>query len=124
MNPKILIVEDDKYLVGAYQAKFSRAGFTVEVALDGEDAFKKLETFKADLILLDLIMPRKDGFEFLFELRSHPELKGIPVIVASNLGQKDSVAKVKELGVTEYILKTNMSLDDLVTRIKAAVAKK
>lgn len=122
--PKVLVVEDDRFLVSAYTAKFDKVGITVAVARDGDEAFEVLKTFKADLILLDLVMPKKDGFAFLTDLRNHPELHNTPVVVATNLGQRASIDRVKELGVTEYIVKTSLSLDDLVKRINTLIAAK
>jgi DNA-binding response OmpR family regulator len=118
---RVLIVEDDVYLVKAYEAKLDQAGFEVKIVTDGEQAFDALSSYKPDLVVLDLVMPRKDGYAFLREVKEHPEFKDIPILVASNLGQKSDIAKVKDLGVIDYVVKSDMSLDDLVAKIRAAL---
>lgn len=115
---KVLIAEDDQFLANAYRVKLSKAGFKVLITADGEEAIKALAEFKPDVILLDLIMPNKDGFATLEEIKSSSQYKQIPVIVASNLGQKEDVDRVKKLGANDYVVKSNMKLDDLVTKIK------
>src|SRR5579859_1648359 len=114
---KILIAEDDKFLASAYRVKLSKAGFEVQIASDGNEAIELLKTFTPDLILLDLIMPVKDGFSTLQDLKANDMWKNIPVIVASNLGQKEDMDKSKQLGATDFIVKSDLSLDDLITKI-------
>lgn len=114
---KILIAEDDKYLSSAYRVKFTKAGFETQIASDGIEAFDILKKFTPDIILLDLVMPRKDGFTTLEELKKNPKYKKIPVIITSNLGQQEDIDKCKQLGAKEYIVKSDMSLDDLVSKI-------
>ena len=113
---KILIGEDEKALSRALELKLTNSGFTVTVASDGElalDAIKK-DTF--DMILLDMVMPKKDGFTVLKEMQA----LGIktPVVVLSNLGQKEDIAKAKELGAKDFFVKSNMPLADIVNYIK------
>lgn len=114
---KILVVEDDHFLLSAYKVKFSKKGFDVKTATDGQDALSVLESFEPDLILLDLVMPRLDGFETLKKLKENDKLKKIPVIVASNLGQKDDLDKAMALGANDYIIKSNISLDKIIEKI-------
>ena len=122
-SKKILVAEDDKFLINAYKLKFINNGFRIEFAFDGEEVFKMLKehNYIPDLILLDLIMPNKDGFETLKELKAHQQYKNIPVIVLSNLSEKENVAKVKKLGAAEYLVKSNVSLDEIIERIKAII---
>ncbi|MBI2031899.1 MAG: response regulator [Candidatus Levybacteria bacterium] len=120
---KILIAEDDKYLRNAIRVKLEKAGFTAIVAEDGQQAIEQLKTNVPDVIILDLVMPVKDGFTVLEEVRANPLTKRIPVIVASNLGQKEDIDKATRLGATDYIIKTNLSLGDLVTKITKFVSK-
>ncbi len=114
---KILVAEDDKFLSHAYQVKLSKDGFEVKIAADGQEIFEMLKTFTPDLILLDLIMPVKDGFSVLADLKADPALAKIPVLIASNLGQKEDIDRGMSLGATDYVIKTDLSLDDLISKI-------
>jgi DNA-binding response OmpR family regulator len=116
---KVLVIEDDKFLASAYRAKLTKSGFEVQVAGDGEDGLQMLQTFTPDIILLDLVMPRKDGFATLPEIRKI--LKDVPVIVTSNLGQKEDLDKAMELGATDYLIKSDLSMDALVTKINGFI---
>jgi DNA-binding response OmpR family regulator len=120
---KILVVEDDKYLVHAYSVKLQNSGFTVEVANDGEQALAMLATFNPDLVILDLVMPKKDGFTTLAELRQMEAYKNLPVLVASNLGQSDEVNRAKELGASDFVTKSNLSMSELVDKINSFLPK-
>src|SRR5574337_1963624 len=95
---KILIAEDDATLANAYRLKMSKADFDVRLVGDGEAVLAELGVFVPDLILLDLVMPKKDGFATLQELRANDHWKKIPVILASNLGQNEDIQKGKDLG--------------------------
>lgn len=114
---KILVVEDDKFLANAYRIKFSKAGYEIKIASDGQDAIDSLETFTPDVILLDLIMPVKDGFTVLEELKKNDKWKNIPVLVASNLGQKEDIDKSMALGAADYIVKSQMPINDILVKI-------
>ena len=124
MNPSktILIAEDDKFLVSVYKVKFGKAGFNVIVAADGEQALQVLAKQRPDLILLDLIMPVKDGFEVLKEVRANPDYKDMPIIVASNLGQEEDIKRAKLMGANDYFVKANVHLPDLVAMITKMVS--
>jgi len=114
---KILIAEDDNFLANAYRVKLSKAGYEIKIASDGQETIDSLETFTPDLILLDLIMPVKDGFVVLEELKKNDKWKNIPVIVASNLGQKEDIDKSMLLGAADYIVKSDMHISDVLVRI-------
>ena len=114
---KILIAEDDKFLANAYRVKLSKSGFDVMIAQDGEEAIKSLSEFTPDLIILDLMMPKVDGFSVLRELKSSDKWKGIPVLVASNLGQSEDIVKATKLGAADYIVKTDLSMKKLIEKI-------
>jgi len=120
---KVLIVEDDKFLSNAYRLKFTKVGYEVHLACDGEDAMKTLSTFTPDIILLDLVMPVKDGFTVLAELKAHDTYKNIPVIITSNLSQKEDIDKAKNLGAKDFIVKSDVSLDDIVEKIQKVMGK-
>ncbi len=115
---KILIAEDDTFLANAYRVKLTKAGYEVKLVNDGQEAINALEKFIPDLIILDVIMPIKDGFMTLEEIKANPKLKHIPVIVASNLGQKEDSEKALSLGAVDFIIKSDFHLEDLITKIE------
>lgn len=114
----ILIIEDEpdlqKILSNALQAK----GHSVIQALDGEMGWQLCKTEKPDLILLDLILPKKDGFNILAELKKDLETKKIPVIILTNLEGASDVEKALELGATTFLVKTNYSLEEVIEKIE------
>src|SRR5688572_3460453 len=103
---KILIIEDDKFFQKFYSSKLKEDGYELQVAEDGEDGIQKAMLFKPSLIILDIIMPKKDGFEVLTVLSKNEELKKIPVLVFSTLSQAQDVEKAKKLGAKDYINKS------------------
>ena len=115
---KVLVVEDDRFLGSAYKAKLSKSGYDVQLATDGDEALETLKSFVPDVILLDLVMPNRDGFSTLEVIRQTEGIKDIPVIVASNLGQKEDFDKAIALGATDFIVKSDVSLDELIARIQ------
>lgn len=115
----ILVVEDDQFITNAYKYKFEEAGFNVKIAFNGEEAIQILKKFTPDIIILDIVMPIKNGFETLEEIKKDKKLTKIPIIVATNLGQEEHLIKARELGVTDYIVKSELSLNDLVEKIKS-----
>ena len=121
---KILIVEDDKFLSNAYELKFAMIGYQVKIAINGDEALKILETFTPDLILTDILMPESNGIKLMEHLKNSPTLKSIPVIVASQLSDKKDIDKCMALGVKEYIIKSDMTIDDLEQRIRKYIVNK
>ncbi|MBI5530524.1 MAG: response regulator [Candidatus Doudnabacteria bacterium] len=118
---KILLAEDDRFLIKVLRLKLIKAGFEVLSAVDGEEAAQKILAEKPDLVLLDIIMPKKNGFEVLAELRNNPDVKDIPVIILSNLGQDKDVEQGKKLGATDYLIKTDLSLEEVVEKVNKYV---
>ena len=116
---KILVAEDDKFLSNAYRVKLEREGYEVRVVFDGEELIQVIQEFTPDLIILDLIMPKKDGFGVLQELGKSEKYKNIPVIVASNLGQSEDIVRAAKLGAQDYIVKTDLTMKKLVEKIKS-----
>ncbi|MEK7571217.1 MAG: response regulator [Patescibacteria group bacterium] len=119
---KILVAEDDNFLANAYRVKLTKAGFEVQMARDGQEAITALQSFTPDLIVLDLIMPVKDGFATLAEIKANPAWKPIPVIVASNLGQKEDIEKSIQMGANDFVVKSDLSLDSLIEKVNALLA--
>jgi len=122
MAKKILFIEDEPALQKALANAFVREGFEIIQALDGETGLRLAKQKKPDLVLLDLILPRMDGFEVLRKLQQDQETKLIPVIVLTNLEGMGEVQKVIELGVRDYLVKTNYKLDELVEKVKATLS--
>ena len=116
-NKKILIVEDDEFLRSLASKRLEREGYKVVVAVDGESAIGTVSSEKPDLILLDLLLPGMDGFEVLSKVRSDASQVSIPVVVFSNLGQREDIEKAKKLGATDFLIKANFTLDDVVAKI-------
>lgn len=117
--PKILIVEDDKFLRELMIRKLSVENFEVLAAVDGEEGLKKTVEFKPDLVLLDLVLPGIDGFEVLSGIKSNSDLSSIPVVVLSNLGQKDDIEKGFKLGAADFLVKAYFTPGEIVDKIKA-----
>ena len=120
MEPKktILIVEDDKFLRELISRKLSGEGFDALEAVDGEEGIKKIKEGKPDLVLLDLILPGIDGFEFLAKAREDPETSSIPIIILSNLGQREEVDKGLKLGAVDYLIKAHFTPGEIIEKIK------
>lgn len=121
---KILLVEDDTFISGMYQTKLSMLGYSVRVASDGEAGWAELQKEKPDLVLLDIVLPKKDGFEILGDIRANAGMKSLPVILLTNLGQKPDVQKGLELGADDYIIKAHFTPTEVVEKIEKMLAKK
>lgn len=120
-NKFVLVVEDDQFYGNIFKIKLSKEGYDVIVATDGEQGLKVARERKPDLILLDMIMPVKDGIETLKELRSDENLKNVKVIVLSNLGQENESKITKDMAVSDSIVKANMSIQEMVAKVKKYV---
>jgi DNA-binding response OmpR family regulator len=120
---KILLAEDDQFISRAYKDGLGRAGYKIITAMDGREALKKIRSEEPDMVLLDLIMPEKNGFEVLEEMKKDKALKNIPVIVLSNLGQESDVDQGKKLGAVDYLIKSNVSIKEVIEVIKLHLAK-
>lgn len=114
----ILIVEDDTFLQSLATTKLEKEGFSVLAASNSDEASKHLDATTPDLILLDLILPGTDGFGILKKVRENLKTNKTPVIVFSNLSEADDIKKAKDLGATDYMVKSNFTLDELAERIK------
>jgi len=117
-NPKrILIVEDERPLAHALELKFRHEGFDTHICLDGEDALKEMSEGKYNVILLDLIMPRMDGFTFLQEMKN----RGVktPTVVLSNLGQDEDKTRAKALGAVGYFVKSNTPIMEIIKQVQS-----
>jgi DNA-binding response OmpR family regulator len=115
---KVLLVEDDSFLAGIYSTKLGIEGFTVVHAADGAAGLSMAASEKPDIILLDVLMPKMDGFQVLEELKKAPALRDIPVIMITNLGQKEDVDRGIKLGAVDYLIKAHFVPADTVARIR------
>ncbi len=120
---KILIIEDEVVLLKVLAEKLENEKFKVEMAEDGEGAMLKVRASKPDMILLDIILPKKDGIEVLKEIKNDPELKDIPVIIISNLGSDEKIKETLELGAVDYIIKTQHPINEVVEKVQEHLRK-
>ena len=118
MAKKIVLADDEQFIALAYNDGLTRAGFEVFVANNGEEALEQVKAHKPDLVLLDLIMPKKDGFSVLQDMKADPALANIPVLILSNLSQATDAEETKRLGAVDFIVKSDVSLQELIERIK------
>jgi len=115
---KVLIVEDDPFLSEMYATKLTQEKFEVEIAIDGKEAVRKAKELKPDLILLDIVLPKMDGFEALQKIKKDPETQKIKVIALTNLGQKEEVEKGLKLGADDYIVKAHFTPSEVIAKVR------
>jgi len=115
---KILLVEDEPFLTDIYTTKLERTGFEVQLVTEGDKVLGVLKEFKPDLLVLDIILPNLDGWEVLRKIRKEKGFEELPVIILSNLGQKQEVMKGLNLGATKYLIKAHYTPSELVEEIK------
>ena len=118
---RILIIEDDKFLRELIIQKLGNEGYEVVEAAEGEEGLRKMKEEKPDLVLLDLILPGIDGFEVLRRAKSEQDTASVPIIILSNLGQRDDVEKGIELGAIDYLIKAHFTPGEIVEKIKATL---
>ncbi|MCL5666797.1 MAG: response regulator [Patescibacteria group bacterium] len=120
---KILVAEDDKLISNSLCDALKAAGHEPVPAYDGEDAVAKAKEIAPDLLLLDIMMPKLDGISVLWELKANPETAKIAVIVLTNLGDVETISKILEAGATDYLLKSDQSVDDIMQKVKDVLAR-
>ena len=120
---KILIVEDDLFLSEMYSSKLELEDFEVLIATNGEEALDKMRLNKPEIVLLDLLMPKKDGFEVLREKFTDPEIKDIPVIVLTNLSQKEQIKECYDLGAKDFLIKAYFVPTEVVKKIRNLISE-
>ena len=120
---KILIVEDDLFLSDLCSKKLKKVGFEVSAVFDGQDGLKIIKEEKPALVLLDIVLPGLSGFEVLKQIKTNPESASIPVIILSNLGQKEDIQRGITLGAEDYIVKANYTPSEIIEKIKKVMEK-
>ena len=121
MSAKILMVEDEEIIIDLLQRKLIQEGYDVTVARDGEEGLKKMKEEKPNLVLLDIIMPKKNGLEVLEAMQKNKDLKKIPVIVISNSGQPVELDKARELGAKDWLIKTEFDPQEVIKKVKKQI---
>jgi len=120
---KILMIEEDPFLRKIYRNKFLKSGFNFIEATNGVEGLNKALSERPDLILLDIILPRKNGFDVLIDLKKNPITKDIPVIILSNLGQETDIKRGLSLGAQDYLVKTEASYTEVISKVKECLLK-
>lgn len=118
---KILFVEDESSLQKTFSDMLSGEGYEIISALDGETGLRMAKEMVPDLILLDLVLPKKHGFEVLKELKEDEKTKNLPVIILTNLGQAEDVEQALSLGATTYLVKSNYTLSEVLEMVEKAM---
>ncbi|MBP9752003.1 MAG: response regulator [Candidatus Moranbacteria bacterium] len=119
---KLLVVEDDEFISAIYAKKLSMEGYEVRLAGNGERALSMMNEEKPDLVLLDIIMPIMDGLETLQRIRADEKLRDVKVAVLSNLSEDKDMSRTRELGAIDYLVKANISVADLSTKVAGYLA--
>lgn len=114
----VLVVEDDPFYSKIYKTKLAKEKIDSQLVSNGNEALKAVKALRPGLILLDLIMPGKDGFETLAELKADAAVKDVPVIVLSNLSQDEDIRRIMSLGAAEYLVKANVPIQEVINRVK------
>lgn len=117
-DKRVLLIEDDPFVSKAYAMYIAKSGFTVDMALNVIEARKKMGAHRPDIILLDIIMPGINGFEFLEELKKKSPYKEVPVIMISNLSDESAISRCKRLGAADYLIKSNFFMRDVIEKIE------
>ena len=121
--PKVLVVEDDKFLRELINRKLQSENFETVLAVDGEVALVLIEKEMPDIILLDLILPGINGFEVLTKIKENEKAKNIPVVILSNLGQKDDIDKGMGLGAADYLVKAHFTPSEIIEKTNQILAR-
>jgi len=121
--PKVVLAEDDKLISASLVQGFQEAGFETFPAYDGEEAIAKVRENKPDVVVLDIMMPKVDGIGVAWELKADAALSHTPILMLTNMSDSDTVSKIMEAGVTDYLLKSDQSIDQVVQKVKEVLAR-
>ncbi len=114
----VLIIEDEDFLIQALKDNLTAEGYMIDVAKSGDEALEKIGKKKPNLVLLDILMPKKDGFFVLEEIKKNPEWKLIPVIVLSNLGEDKTIKQALQMGASDYFVKSQHPIEEIIEKVK------
>lgn len=123
-SKKVLIIEDDQAIQKIYQTKLSQEGYQIIQAFDGQEGIEKAKTECPNLVILDLVLPKIDGFEVLKKIKKDKKTEKIPVIILSNLGQKEDLEKGLSLGADDYLIKAMHPITDVLMRVRKQLQQK
>ena len=123
ISKKILIIEDEEVLLGLLQKKLTKEGYRVLLARDGEVGLKIMNKEKPDLVLLDIIMPVKDGFEVMEVMHKDEKLNKIPIIIISNSGQPVELERAKALGARDWLIKTELDPQEVLEKVRGQLGR-
>lgn len=118
---KILLIEDEKVIREILQKRLTKEGYQISIAEDGEEGLEKMKKVEPDLIILDIIMPKKGGFEVMEGMQKEKTLKDIPIIIVSNSGQPVELGRAKELGAKDWLIKTEFDPQEVVEKVKKQI---
>ena len=118
----VLIVEDDPFYSSIYKTKVEKEGIRAVLVHDGAAAMKAIREKRPAVVVLDLIMPGKDGFQVLEELKADPAFKDLVVLVLSNLSQDEDIKRVMAMGATEYLIKSNVPLQEVIAKVRSYIS--
>jgi DNA-binding response OmpR family regulator len=121
---RILLIEDDPFMRKLYRNKLTLAGFAVDEAISGEEGLNKIKSEKPSLVLLDIVLPRKSGFDVLIEIKGNEKTKDIPVIILSVLGQIQDIRRGLALGAEDYLLKSEITISEMVAKVRGCLKNK
>jgi len=124
MQKKILIIEDDSFLRELLAKKLTANGFKVGQTADGQGALSYLKEQKPDLIILDLLLPKIDGFEVLSKIKNDPQTSSIPILILSNLAHKEEIERGFKLGALDFLIKSQYTPEEIVVKVKEILEKK
>ncbi|PIR96757.1 MAG: response regulator [Candidatus Doudnabacteria bacterium CG10_big_fil_rev_8_21_14_0_10_41_10] len=120
---KILVVEDEEILLAALEEELNQGGYETQGAADGSEGLEKIKSFKPDLVLLDLVMPKMDGMQVLKKMKEDSETKNVPVVILTNLSDYERISEALSLGAKDYLVKANYSLADLLDKVKTVLSR-
>ncbi|MCR4284017.1 MAG: response regulator [Parcubacteria group bacterium] len=124
-QPSVFIVDDDEFILDVYSVKFREKGYKVEIAMSGQEALEKIKQgFSPDIMLLDIVMPKMDGFELLKRIREENLLAGTVIVILTNLGQKEDIKKGLDLKVDDYVVKAYFTPSEIAKKVEDLLLKK
>lgn len=119
---RVLIVEDDQFLLETLARRFKENGFKTDYLSEGNGVIEKVINFKPDIVLLDILLPGKSGFDICKEIKNNPETKNIPVVFLSNLGSREDIEKGKQLGAASFLVKATVLTEEIVKEVKKVLS--